>query len=109
MSRYDSLSTKELIRLWIEAENRSQLSYFRSLNPKGGHYTKEQKEFAIEKATTIGVRATSRLLHVSRRTIQRWLRAEGITVKRCPDWIYDWAYWRKKRQQKWKRIMSHRK
>jgi len=109
MNRFDNLSTKELIRLWIETENRRQLFHFRSLNPNGGHYTKEQKEYAIEKAKTIGVRATSRLLHVPRRTIQRWLRTEGITVKRCPDWVYDWAYWRKKRQQKWQRIMSYRK
>jgi len=109
MSRYDKLSTKELIKLWIEAENRRQFFHFRSLNPNGGHYTKEQKEYAIEKAKTIGVRATSRLLHLPRRTIQRWLRAECITVKRCPDWVYDWAFWRKKRQQKWKRIMSYRK
>jgi len=109
MSRYDNLSTNELIRLWIEEENRNQLTYFRSLNPEGGHYTQEQKEYTIEKATTIGVRATSRLLHVPRRTIQRWLRAKGIKVKRCPDWVYDWAYWRKKRQQKWQRIMSYRK
>ena len=109
MSRFDKLSTKELIRLWIEEENRNQLSYFRSMNTKGGHYTQEQKEYAIEKATTIGVRATSRLLHVPIRTIQRWLRLKGITVKRCPDWVYDWAYWRKKRKQKWQRIMSYRK
>jgi len=109
MSQLDNLSTKELIRLWIEEENSNQLSYFRSLNPKEGHYTQEQKEYAIEKATTIGVRATSRLLQVTRRTIQRWLRAEAITVKRCPDWVYDWAYWRKKRQQKWKRIMLYRR
>jgi hypothetical protein len=43
---------------------------FGGLNPNGGHYTKEQKDFAIEKARSIGVRATSRLLHVPRRTIQ---------------------------------------
>jgi phage antirepressor YoqD-like protein len=89
MDRLDKLSTKALIRLWIETENRKQLLYFKSLNPKGGHYTQEQKEYAVEKATTIGVRATSRLLHMPRRTIQRWLRSEGITVKRCPDWVYD--------------------
>ncbi len=109
MNRYDNISTKELIRLWIEEENSNQLSYFRSLNIKGGHYNKEQREYAIEKATTIGVRATSRTLHVPRRTIQRWLRAEEITVKRCPNWVYDWAYWRKKRQQKGQRIMSYEK
>jgi hypothetical protein len=109
MNRFDNLSTKELIKLWIEEENSNQLCYFRSLNSNGGHYSQEQKEYAIEKTKTIGVRATSRLLHIPRRTIQRWLRAEEITVKRCPDWVYDWAYWRKKRQQKWQRIISYRK
>ena len=97
------LETRELIRMWIEAENRRQLSYFISLNPTGGHYTAEQKESALEKAKSIGVRATSRLFNVPRRTIQRWLRAEGITVKRCPDWVYDWAYLRRKRIEKLKR------
>jgi hypothetical protein len=94
------LTTRELIRMWIEAENRSQLSYFQNLNPGRGHYTTEQKEYAIEKAESTGVRAASRLLKVPRRTIQRWLRAEGITVKRCPSWVYDWAYWRKRRIEK---------
>ena len=108
MSRLDKLSTKALIRLWIEAQNRKQLSYFQSLNPKGGHYTQEQKEYAIEKAKSTGVRATSRLLHMPRRTIQRWLRKKGIIVKRCPDWVYDWAYWRRKRREKWERIKSYR-
>jgi len=102
MSRLDKLSTKSLIRLWIEAENRKQLFYFNSLNPDGGQYSSKQKEYAIEKAVTIGVRATSRLLHVPRRTVQRWLRSEGLTVKRCPDWVYDWAYWRKKRRERFK-------
>jgi len=102
MNRLDKLSTRALIRLWIAAENRKQLSYFKSLNPIGGHYTQKQKEYAIEKANAIGVRAASRLLHLPIRTIQRWLREKGITVKRCPDWIYDWAYRRKKRREKFK-------
>jgi len=71
MNRLDKLSTKTLIRLWIEIENRKHLSYFQSLNLKGGHYTQKQKEYATDKATTIGVRASSRLLHLPRRTIQR--------------------------------------
>ena len=107
MDRLDKLSTKALIRLRIEAENREQLFYFNSLNPGGGQYSSEQKEYAIEKATSIGVRATSRLLHVPRRTIQKWLRAKGIIVKRCPDWVYDCAYWRNKRREKWKRIKAY--
>ncbi|MDH4218027.1 MAG: hypothetical protein OEY18_16895 [Candidatus Aminicenantes bacterium] len=41
MNRLEKLSTRTLIRLWIEAENRKQLSYFQRLNPKGGHYTQE--------------------------------------------------------------------
>ena len=94
------LETSELIRMWIEAENRKQFSYFSNLNPEGGHYASEQKEYAIKKAISIGVRATSRLLQVPRRTIQRWLREKGITVKRCPDWVYSWAYWRKRRIEK---------
>ena len=80
--------TKALIRMWSEAENRKQLSYFQSLNSKGGHYTIEQKEYAVEKAKSIGIR-----------TIQRWLSSEGIVVKRCQDWVYDWAYWRRKERK----------
>jgi len=109
MNRLDKLSTKAVIRLLIEAENSKELSYFQSLNPKGGHYTEEQKEYAIDKTMSIGVRATSRLLHIPRKTIQRWLREKGITVKRYPNWIYDWAYWRRKKREKWERIMLYRK
>lgn len=104
----DKLSTKELIRSWIEAENRDQLIYFKSLKPTKGHYSQAQKEYAIDKARAIGVRATSRLLHIPRRTIQRWLKKKGITVKRCPDWVYDWAFWRKKQNEKWERIKTYR-
>ena len=103
------LETRALIRMWIEEENLEKLSYFRALeSEKGGHYTDKQKDYATDKAISIGVRATSRLLKVPRRTIQRWLRAKGITVKRCPDWVYEWAYWRRKRREKWERIKSYR-
>jgi len=103
------LETRLAIRMFIEEENREQLFYFRFLgSEKGRHYTDKQKDYAIEKAKSIGVRATSRLLHVPRRTIQRWLKAEGISVKRCPDWVYDWAYWRNKRREKWDRIKAYR-
>ena len=95
------LSTKDLIREWIEEENREQRSYFFGLNAKGGRYSIEQKEFAIERAKSIGFRATSRLLQVPRRTIQRWIKSEGIIIKGSPDWVYDWAYWRRKRKEKY--------
>jgi len=101
--------TTQLIRMWIEEENKNQLLHFINLNPEGGHYSKEQKNFAIEKAISIGVRATSRLLHIPRRTIQRWLSSEEIKVKRCPDWVYEWAYWKRKRREKWERIRLYRK
>ena len=95
------LETRLLIQTWIEQENREQRAMFYELNPKGGWYTQEQKRFAIEKARTIGVRATLRLLKVPRRTIQRWLRKEGIVVKRCPDWVFEWAARRKKKRRFW--------
>jgi len=71
MNRLDGLSTRTLIRLWIKLENEKQLQYFNNLNPKGGNYSIKQREYAIEKARSIGVRATSGLLQVPRRTIQR--------------------------------------
>jgi len=98
----NKLETRELIRMCIEIENREQLLYFKSLNPRRGHYNNEQKEYAIEKAKPIGIRATSRLLHIPRRTIQRWLGQKGITVKRCPAWVYDWANRRKTRREKFR-------
>ena len=91
-SRMNKLETRLLIRVFIEEENREKRAQFNALGLGRGHYTVEQKEYATEKAISIGVRATSRLLNMPRRTIQRWLRANGITVKRCPDWVYSWAY-----------------
>ena len=93
--------TRALIRAFIEEENREKLFYFKALgSERKRHYTDKQKEYAIKKAISTGLRATSRLLNVPRRTIQRWLKAEGIRVKRCPDWVYDWAYWRRRRIEK---------
>jgi len=97
----NKLETRTLIRAFIEEQNREQLFYFNALGTeKGGYYTNKQKEYAINKAQSIGVRATSRLLCLPRRTIQRWLKAKEIKVKRCPDWVFDWAYWRRKRREK---------
>ncbi len=94
------LETKVFIRMFIEEENLEKRAEFNALGKDRGHYTIEQKDYAINKAISIGVRATSRLLHVPRRTIQRWLRAKGIKVKRCPDWVYDWADLRRRRIEK---------
>ncbi len=73
----NKLETRLLMRMWIEQENREKLFYFRALgSEKRGHYTDKQKVYAINKATSIGVRATSRLLNVPRRTIQRSVKSK---------------------------------
>ena len=95
--------TRELICMFIEEENREKRAKFKALGSGRGNYTADQKDYAINKAISIGVRAASKLLNVPRRTIQRWLRTKGIRVKRCPDWVYDWAYWKRKRIEKLKR------
>jgi len=92
-----------LIKALIEAEAEEERAKFYSLG-SGGHYSTDQKNYALTKAQGIGVRATARLLRIPRRTIQRWLRGKGITVKRCPAWVYEWAYWRRKSREKWERI-----
>ena len=79
-----------------------QKDYFDYLGARG-HYTHEQKEYAFEKIHQCGIRATSRILQIPRRTLQRWCRAYGILVKRCPSWVYEWAERRKKRREFWAR------
>ena len=105
MSKSD---TRAVFKAWIEDENFMKRVEFHALGSGKRRYTSEQKEYGINKAQTIGVRATSRLLKIPRKTIQRWLRAKGIRVKRCPDWVYSWAYWRNKRREKWDRIKAYR-
>lgn len=103
-------SIKLLLKVCIEEENENSRYEFKALNPKRNswRYTRTQKDWAINKALEIGVRATSRLLLLQRKTIQRWLRESGVTVRRCPEWVYDWAYWRNKRREKWDRLKAYR-
>lgn len=98
-----------LKQAFIEGENENLRAEFEALNPKQPslRYTREQKEWAINKASEIGVRATARLLEIERKTIQRWLRKRGIRVRRAPSWVYEWAYWRRKRREKWARIKGY--
>ena len=102
------LEIRELIRASLVEDELNKREEFRALGSGKKRYAEEQKEYAINKAQEIGVRATARLLQLSRKTIQRWLRAKGTRVKRCPDWVYDWAYWRRKRWEKWGRIKLYR-
>ena len=66
-------------------------------------YTRRQKDFALALVDTSGVRATSRILEIPRRTIQRWCRQRGKRVNRCPSWVYDWAEGRRRRREFWER------
>jgi len=93
----------------IENEAAYARAEFRALNPgpRRFRYTAEQRAWAVSKAGEIGVRATARLLRIERRTIQRWLRAEGVQVSRVPYWVYEWAENRNRRRAKWARIKGN--
>jgi len=66
-------------------------------------FSSQQQKFALEKCLDIGVRATSRLLQVNRRTLQRWLRYYKIDVPRYPNWLFDWVERKKKKREFWRR------
>jgi len=104
------LSTRLQIKALIEQINAEKLAEFRALGyrKKKNRYTRRQKDYAINVAEEKGVRATARILGLHRKTIQRWLRAQGIFVKRCPDWLWDWVYYRQKRNEKWERRRAYR-
>ena len=70
---------------------------------EGGHYTQRQKDYAFELIDEYGIRATARILQIPRRTLQRWCKQNGVYVKRCPAWVYDWAERRRKRREFWER------
>ena len=93
-----------MLRDWVNELNEEKRDEFIYLLGDGTRrYTKEQKAHAINMVQDKGVRSTARILGLHRKTLQRWLRAEGIQVKRCPGWVYEWAYWRQKRQEIWKK------
>jgi len=98
------------VRALIEQMNEEKRSLFAALGyeDKGLRYPEDQRAYAVRLAQEIGVRATARILNLHRKTIQRWLRAAGVWVKPCPDWVFDWAYWRRKKREKWERIKARR-
>lgn len=93
---------RELIVLLIRAMNYEKCDRFISLG-SGGHYTEAQKEYALDLIREHGIRGTARILQIPRRTLQRWCRKYYIPVKRCPDWVYEWAERRRKRREFWER------
>jgi len=94
---------KFFLRIFNWAENEKLKKRFRSLGDGKKVYTEAQKKYALSFIDENGVRATARMLEIPRRTIQRWCRKYGKPVKRCPAWVYDWAYRRHKRREFWRR------
>ncbi|MFC1892977.1 hypothetical protein ACFLYR_02920 [Chloroflexota bacterium] len=94
-------STKALIRALAEEWNEEMRSHFLSLGDGKQVYTRRQKDYALSLIDTYGVRATSRILKIPRRTIQRWCQRCNKLVKRCPSWVYEWAEAREKRREFW--------
>lgn len=83
-------------RLLIQALNEEKQDEFYVLGDCTRNYTDEQKAYALSLIKAHGVRGTSRILELPRRTLQRWCRKYNIPVKRCPDWVYE-------RAKRWKR------
>ena len=96
------MSNKELIKAMQQQAYNEMKEDFLSLG-HGGHYTNKQKKFAIGLIDEYGVRATSRILDLPRRTLQRWCRLYNVNVKRCPAWVYEWADKRRRRREFWQR------
>ena len=97
-SRYD----KAMYRAMAEEFNEEKRAEFVFLGD-GGRYTDEQRDYAFELIAEKGIRATTRILKIPRRTLQRWCRENGVWVKRCPSWVYEWAENRRKRRLFWQR------
>jgi hypothetical protein len=69
-----------------------------------GPYCERQRNYAFKLIDEYGVRATARVLHMPRWTLQRWCRQQCKYVRRCPDWVYAWAAKRRRRREFWARI-----
>ena len=65
-------------------------------------YSPEQQVYALNKCKDIGVRATSRLLGVSRRTLQRWCRKFNVHIPRYPPWMEDWVIKKIRKRDFWR-------
>jgi len=85
------MTRKDDILEFIEEVNAGKMTEFHSLGNESVHYTQQQKEFAFDLIEEKGIRATALILSMHRRTLQRWCREQGVDVKPCPDWVYDWA------------------
>ncbi len=79
----------------FEMFNEEERYELRCLGDGGRNYNNQQIAFVLRKVSELGIRATARALRMHRRTIQRWCRKFNFPVKRCPEWVYEWAYRRR--------------
>jgi len=86
-----SRGTKAQMRMLNELYNEELRFQFRSLGDGRRDYTRGQREYVFGLVDIHGVRGTCRILHLPRRTIQRWCRQYGKQVRRCPPWVHSWA------------------
>jgi transposase-like protein len=96
------MAKKEAIRMMIQEMYEDKRCCFTSLG-KGRYYAEPQKRYAFELIDEYGVRATARILKIPRRTLQRWCRRYGIFVRRCPEWVYEWAERHRRKRAFWQR------
>ena len=94
---------KAIIRILAEDLNEETRRHFLCLGDGRRAYARPQMDYALSLIDTYGVRATSRILQIPRRTIQRWCRRYGKRVRRCPAWVYEWAERRRKKREFWER------
>jgi transposase-like protein len=91
---------KDLMRLMHKEIYEQKRELFESLGDRR-LYTEAQKHYAFELVGEFGIRATARILQIPRRTLQRWCKKNGVYVRRCPSWVYEWAERRRKKHRFW--------
>jgi phage antirepressor YoqD-like protein len=94
-------SNKAMFRAMTEESNEEKRYEFEALG-NDGQYTDEQKNYAFGLISESGIRATAKILKIPRKTLQRWCRRQGIFVRRCPSWVYEWAERRRKNREFWR-------
>ena len=103
LGKLPGISNSLMWALLVELQNEEMQAHFAALGKGKRNYTNKQKDFVLSLVDTYGVRATSRIIGIPRRTIQRRCRQYGKQVKRCTLWVYDWAERRRKRREFWER------
>ena len=91
---------KDLMRLMHKEIYEEKRDLFQAFG-EGERYTQRQKDYAFELIDEYGIRATAKILQIPRRTLQRWCRKNGVYVRRCPAWVYEWAKRRRKKRRFW--------